>query len=66
MTHPSSFHLLCGHHNHMSVLLIHHLPEVVHCILKAPLGGDEDFAFIHVTPFFMHALCWSVFMNIYI
>lgn len=63
-THPSPFHFLCGHDNHMGVLLIHHLPEVHDCILKAPLGGDEDFAFIHVPSLFVRTLCCSILISL--
>lgn len=40
----------------MGVLLIHHLPEVDDCVLKAPLGGDEDFAFVQVPSLFVRTL----------
>lgn len=63
-TYPSSFHLFCGHDDHMSVLLIHHLPEINDCILKAPLGGDEDFAFIHVPSLFVRILFCSILISI--
>lgn len=54
--HPSSLHLLRGHDDDVRVLLIQHLPEVHHCVLQAPLSGDEDFAFIHVASLFMGTL----------
>lgn len=63
-THPSPFHFLCGHDNHVGVLLIHHLPEVDDRILKAPLGGDEDFAFVHVASLFVRTLCGGVLIRL--
>lgn len=56
ITHPSSLHLLRGHDDDVRILLIHHLPEVNDRILQAALGGNENFALLHVAALFMITL----------
>lgn len=53
---PSPLHLLGRHDDDVSILLIHHLPEVVHRVLQAALGGNEDFTLLYMPPVFTHVL----------
>lgn len=54
--HPAPLHLLGCHDNDMTVLLIHHGPEVIHCCLQAALGGYVDLAVLRVPSIFRDAL----------
>lgn len=40
-THNAILHKLCQHDNTCSVLLPNHPPEVLNCVRKGPLGGNE-------------------------
>lgn len=40
----------------MGVLLVDHVPEVIHRVLKAPLRGNVDFTFVWPSPVFVDTL----------
>lgn len=55
-SHPAPLHFLGRHDNDVTVLLVHHGPEVIHCCLQAALGGYVDLAVLRVPSILRDAL----------